>query len=35
MATTTFNGKKVHQGMIKSKKTRVGDLIIASSFWQC
>ena len=27
--TTTFNGKKVHQGMIKSQKTRVGDFIIA------
>ena len=23
--TTTFNGKKVHQGTIKSQKTRVGD----------
>lgn len=27
--TTTFNGKKVHQGMIKSQKTRMGDFIIA------
>ena len=27
--TTTFTGKKVHQGMIKSQKTRVGDFIIA------
>ena len=27
--TTTFNGKKVHQGMIKSQTTRAGDFIIA------
>ena len=29
VSDTVFKGKRLHDGMIKSKKTRVGDVIIA------